>query len=57
MRTVEEVEKEVGWTEEEASHCGCYMAPGPCDRCWALGWALGGDDIIKPERPAPPDAA
>ncbi|MEX2901350.1 hypothetical protein AB3967_08470 [Pseudomonas rhodesiae] len=51
MRTVEEVEKEVGWTEEEASQCGCYARPEPCERCWSLGWALGGDDIIKPERP------
>ena len=50
MRTVEEVEKQVGWTEEEASQCGCYAREEPYERCWSLGWALGGDDIIKPDR-------
>ncbi len=52
MSTVEEVEKEHGWTEEEASQCGCNMREEPCNRCWSLGWALGGEDIIKPTPPA-----
>ena len=50
MRTVDEVEKELGWTEEDASQCGCYMQEQPCEHCWSLGWALGGDDIIGAEQ-------
>lgn len=49
MRTIEEVEKELGWTESEASNCGCNMRDEPCERCWSLGWALGGEDIIRSE--------
>lgn len=46
MPTITEIEKEVGWTEEEASMCGCYMREEPCENCWSLGWRLGADDVI-----------
>lgn len=44
---VAQIEKDLGWTEEEASNCGCNSSPeGPCANCWSLGWRIGG--IEKP---------
>lgn len=45
MRTVKEVEEALGWTEEDASMCGCYSRPEPCSNCWSLGWQLGGLEV------------
>lgn len=40
---VAEIEQRIGWTVEQGENCGCNFHPeGPCDRCWSLGWAIGG---------------
>lgn len=39
---VRKIEKEQGWTLDDAADCGCNMREEPCDRCWNLGWAIGG---------------
>lgn len=39
---VKRLEIQHDWTLEEASDCGCNMREEPCDRCWNLGWAIGG---------------
>lgn len=50
---VEKIEKEIGWTEEEASNCGCNSHPnGPCQNCWSLGWRIGGI-VIDEQEPRP----
>lgn len=37
------IEKELGYTEEDAGNCSCYANPnGPCQNCWSLGWRIGG---------------
>lgn len=37
------IEKELGYTEEDAENCSCYASPsGPCAKCWSLGWRIGG---------------
>lgn len=44
---VAKIEKELGWTEEDAGNCGCNSHPnGPCANCWSLGWRIGG---IQPD--------
>ncbi|MCK8669410.1 hypothetical protein M1M11_31490 [Pseudomonas azerbaijanoccidens] len=41
------IEKELGYTEEDAENCSCYANPnGPCANCWSLGWRIGG---IEPD--------
>lgn len=39
---VKKLEVLLGWTLEEAADCGCNCREYPCDRCWNLGWAMGG---------------
>ena len=39
---VSKIEKELGYTLEEAESCGCYMHPESCEKCWNLGWRIGG---------------
>ena len=53
MPTITEIEKELGWTEEDASMCGCYIRPEPCENCWTLGWRLGADDVVDDKQQAP----
>jgi hypothetical protein len=43
---VKALEIKHGWTLEEAGDCGCNTRPnGPCERCWSLGWAIGGIEV------------
>lgn len=39
---IEAIEQRLGWTEHDAINCGCNIREEPCDRCWSLGWAIGG---------------
>ena len=39
---VRRLEVEHGWTVEQGENCGCNGREEPCDRCWSLGWAIGG---------------
>lgn len=42
------IEKELGYTEEDADNCSCYASPnGPCSNCWSLGWRIGGIETAK----------
>ncbi len=36
------LEKLLGWSLDDAADCSCNMREEPCDRCWDLGWAIGG---------------
>jgi hypothetical protein len=48
---VEKIEKDLNWTEEDASNCGCNSHPGgPCQNCWSLGWRIGGIVIKEKEQ-------
>ncbi|WP_460044172.1 hypothetical protein [Pseudomonas sp. S2_H01] len=48
---IQAIEKELGFTREDAEQCSCYANPnGPCANCWSLGWRIGG--IEKPEDPS-----
>ena len=47
---VAKIEKELDWTEEDASNCGCNTSmSGPCQNCWSLGWRIGGIEIDSKE--------
>lgn len=39
---VRALEIRLDWTLDNAADCGCNMREEPCDRCWDLGWAIGG---------------
>ncbi len=40
---IQAIEKELGFTREDADQCSCYANPnGPCANCWSLGWRIGG---------------
>lgn len=39
---VAEIERDLCWTEGDASNCGCNYREEPSDRCWTLGWRIGG---------------
>lgn len=42
------IEKELGYTEEDAENCSCYANPnGPCANCWSLGWRIGGIETAE----------
>jgi len=43
-QAVAEIEQRIGWTVEDGENCGCNFREEPCDRCWSLGWAIGGID-------------
>lgn len=46
---IQAIEKELGFTREDADQCSCYASPnGPCGNCWSLGWRIGGIEM-QPE--------
>jgi hypothetical protein len=47
---IQAIEKELGFTREDADQCSCYANPnGPCANCWSLGWRMGGIESDEPE--------
>lgn len=50
-KAVEEIEKELNWTRDEAGDCGCNYRQEPCENCWSLGWRIGGLDAIEHTKP------
>lgn len=39
---VAEIERDLGWSEADASGCSCNFREEPCERCFTLGWRIGG---------------
>lgn len=49
---IQAIEKELGFTREDADNCSCYANPnGPCANCWSLGWRIGGIEPGTPDDP------
>lgn len=50
IAAVAEIERDLNWTEEDASNCGCNYREEPCDRCWSLGWRIGGIALSRKDQ-------